>query len=94
MKHTSLKAKPTANVATVARMVKDMLSDYKKAKKEIIKITKRNALTVLPTFCNYMTMIVFGLYQKAYHFFLNTNEENEKKEIREQIKNIYNSVNG
>ena len=37
MKHTSLKAKPTANVATVARMVKDMLLDYKKAKKEIYK---------------------------------------------------------
>jgi hypothetical protein len=32
MKHTSLKAKPTANVATVAKMVKDMLLDYKKAK--------------------------------------------------------------
>ena len=37
MKHTSLKAKPTANVATVAKMVKDMLLDYKKAKKEIYK---------------------------------------------------------
>ena len=37
MKHTSLKAKPTHNVATVAKMVKDMLSDYKKAKKEIYK---------------------------------------------------------
>jgi hypothetical protein len=37
MKHTSLKAKPTANVASVAKMVKEMLADYKKAKKEIYK---------------------------------------------------------
>lgn len=37
MKHTSLKAKPTANIATIAHMVKEMLMDYKKAKKEIYK---------------------------------------------------------
>lgn len=37
MNHTSLKAKPNANVATVAHMVKEMLADYKKAKKEIYK---------------------------------------------------------
>lgn len=37
MKHTSLKVSPNKNVATVARMVKEMLSDYKKAKKVIYK---------------------------------------------------------
>mgnify|MGYP003289312817 CR=1 FL=1 len=37
MKHTSLKAKPIHNVATVAKMVKDMLADYKSAKKIVYK---------------------------------------------------------
>jgi hypothetical protein len=37
MKKTSFKAKPTNNVATVAAIVKNMLVDYKKAKKEIYK---------------------------------------------------------
>jgi hypothetical protein len=37
MKTTSFKAKPTYNVATVAKIVKGMLDDYKKAKKEIYK---------------------------------------------------------
>lgn len=37
MNNTSLKAKPTHNVATVAKMVKEMISDYKKAKKVIYK---------------------------------------------------------
>jgi hypothetical protein len=37
MKKTSFKAKPTNNVATVAAIVKNMLIEYKKAKKEIYK---------------------------------------------------------
>ena len=37
MKKTSFKAKPTNNVATVAAIVKNMLNEYKKAKKEIYK---------------------------------------------------------
>lgn len=37
MKKTSFKAKPTNNVATVAAIVKNMLAEYKKAKKEIYK---------------------------------------------------------
>ena len=37
MKKTSFKAKPTNNVATVASIVKNMLAEYKKAKKEIYK---------------------------------------------------------
>ena len=37
MKSTSFKAKPTQNIASVAKIVKEMLSDYKKAKKEIYK---------------------------------------------------------
>ena len=37
MKKTSFKAKPTNNVATVASIVKNMLNEYKKAKKEIYK---------------------------------------------------------
>lgn len=37
MKSTSFKARPTFNVASVAKIVKSMLDDYKKAKKEIYK---------------------------------------------------------
>lgn len=37
MKNNSIKAKPIYNTATVGKLVKNMIADYKKAKKEIYK---------------------------------------------------------
>lgn len=58
------------------------------------KDAARNTLVISSSYCNYLAIDIFNLYQYTYRFFLNTNGEKEKKELMEQIKNLSNSYNG